>query len=519
MLVSKGAAVIEFILLLMLIFPVVINKFSEKKYRPVTKEWCYFLPVGFALLTGFVFFTNEPVELIFTPFKEVFSWKLSLGFRFDSLSALVSTAVTLIGASVMRYSVRYLADDPNKLKFNHNLSTTLCFVLFMLNSSSLLGFWLAWVGTSFFLHKLLLHFHDRPGARKAARQKFWVSRVGDLFIVMASLVLFKLFGTLDFNQLVSDQMESAQMVPASQSSDFYQQNYFLLTVAGVFLVLGAMAKSAQFPFHYWLPQTMETPTPVSALMHAGIINAGGFLVVRMGGFLNHAPIALNLLAIVGGFTAIFGTVVMLTQTSVKKSLAYSTISQMGFMMLQCGLGAFSIAVVHIIGHAFYKAYAFLGSGTATDYGKLRRYLGAKPAVDHNLWLTFVVGVVGLSFTLFTGPYLGYPLTKPGALVLLSVLGLALAQIFISFKYKGAALKSMGLLFISYFVLYHLVENILMGSLQTKVTYQGVYETYLSVFLAALFMLLFIFQNNLFYISKTKLGRKLYVRSLNGGLRG
>jgi NAD(P)H-quinone oxidoreductase subunit 5 len=129
------------------------------------------------------------------------------------------------------------------------------------------------------------------------------------------------------------------------------------------LVFAALLKSAQFPFHTWLPDTMETPTPVSALMHAGIINAGGFLVLRLSPLLVQVPVVMDLLALTGAFTALFGSLVMLPQTSVKRSLAYSTIAQMGFMMLECGLGAFALAALHIVAHSLYKAHAFLSSGS------------------------------------------------------------------------------------------------------------------------------------------------------------
>jgi NAD(P)H-quinone oxidoreductase subunit 5 len=134
-------------------------------------------------------------------------------------------------------------------------------------------------------------------------------------------------------------------------------------------VAGAMLKSAQFPFHSWLPDTMETPTPVSALMHAGIINAGGFLVIRMAPLLSLSHPAMGFLALFGTITALFGSLVMLTHSSIKRVLAFSTIAQMGFMMLECGLGAFSLALLHLVSHALYKAYAFLSSGNLNSTGK------------------------------------------------------------------------------------------------------------------------------------------------------
>jgi NAD(P)H-quinone oxidoreductase subunit 5 len=135
------------------------------------------------------------------------------------------------------------------------------------------------------------------------------------------------------------------------------------------LVAGAMLKSAQFPFHSWLPDTMETPTPVSALMHAGIINAGGFLIIRLNPLVTLSPAALSTLALFGAFTALFASLVMLTHASVKRSLAFSTVAQMGFMMLECGLGAFGLAVLHLVAHSLYKAHAFLASGSIVSMAK------------------------------------------------------------------------------------------------------------------------------------------------------
>jgi NAD(P)H-quinone oxidoreductase subunit 5 len=150
-------------------------------------------------------------------------------------------------------------------------------------------------------------------------------------------------------------------------------------VIAMLLVLGAMTKSAQFPFHSWLPDTMEAQTPVSALMHAGIINAGGFLVIRMSPLVTLSHVALDLLIVVGAFTALFGGLVMLSQTSIKRALAFSTIAQMGFMMLQCGLGAFSAALLHIVAHSLYKAHAFLATGSVLD-AAARLKTDARPSI-------------------------------------------------------------------------------------------------------------------------------------------
>ncbi|CAN0243107.1 unnamed protein product, partial [Chrysoparadoxa australica] len=226
-----------------------------------------------------------------------------------------------IGLIIFRYSVRYLEDDPQKEDFSKNLSWTLTFVLAMLMSPNLMMLFLSWVGISYFLHQLLTHFSEREGAIEAATQKFWVSRFGDLFIISAMIILLSVFKTVDFDAIFR----------LIEDPKYLEDHFYSIHGASLLIVLGSMTKSAQFPFHYWLPNTMETPTPVSALMHAGIINAGGYLIVRMSPFLSKAPESLTILALVGGFTAFWGALIMFTQPNVKKSLAYSTVSQMGFL--------------------------------------------------------------------------------------------------------------------------------------------------------------------------------------------
>lgn len=485
-------------------FPRIINDLDCLGRSTFGRTWVYLASVGFGALTVISVAWREPITLVFFSVGD----SLTFGLSLDPLSGMISTTVIFIGASVMRFSERYLAGDPNESQFHRNIATTLSFVLLMLNSMNLMMFWFAWVGTSFYLHKLLLHFGEREGAKSGAHEKFWVSRTGDLFIVAASVILFHLFGSLDFS-VISQTSET--VATASHNSHF-------VGLAGILLVLGAMTKSAQFPFHFWLPKTLETPTPVSALMHAGIINAGGFLIVRMGAFLNQVPWALNLLALVGGFTAVFGSVVMLTQTNIKRSLAYSTISQMGFMMLQCGLGAFTIAIVHIIGHAFYKAYSFLGSGAITDYGRLNRYIPA-PESQPKVWVPFIAGFSAVMLIFMMGPALGYGFEKPGAFILLLVLGLACAQIFISYANKMDALLRIVALCALYFGLYHSAVSILEGSLLITATKLSGSQGLIYGIIGCFFIALYLIQNNLLRISKTKLGQRLYLRALNGGYLG
>lgn len=272
----------------------------------------------------------------------------NLALRLDGISVTMALLVSFLGTVVLHFSRRYLAGDEGQARFFSWMSLTLSAVLLTVLASNLLLLWMSWVATSLSLHRLLLFYPGRAGAVFSARKKFVVSRIADLCLLTAIFLLYQSFGTLDFDALFA-QIENGR----GES----------VTMVGFLLVACAALKSAQFPFHSWLPDTMETPTPVSAFMHAGIINAGGFLIIRLSPLLVEASGALTTLAIIGTLTAVFGAVVMLPQPSVKRALAFSTIAQMGFMMLQCGLGAFGLALVHIVAHSLYKAHAFLHAGS------------------------------------------------------------------------------------------------------------------------------------------------------------
>ncbi len=331
---------------------------------------------------------------------------------YDGVASLMLVLVSFVGWVICRYSIRYLDGDVAQGRYFRWTAFTIGAVSLMVISGNLLMFVATWVMTSLGLHHLLLHFNERPAARRAAWTKFTISRVGDVALLSAMAVLYSEFKTLDFGELFSAAGSVTNVT-------------FPLQFAGFLLVAGAVTKSAQFPFHTWLPQTMETPTPVSALMHAGIVNAGGYLIIRTSPLVSLTPWALTTLAIFGGVTACYAAVVMLTQTSVKKSLAYSTIAQMGFMMLQCGLGAFSAAMLHILAHSLYKAYAFLSSGNVI--AERASTMGGLPAGPPVAWsklaatAAVMAAFLGISFMTFAIN----PLTKPGGWLLGGVLCLAL----------------------------------------------------------------------------------------------
>jgi len=272
---------------------------------------------------------------------------VGLSVRLDAVSATMLVLVSFIGWIVLRYSATYMDGEQRQGAFTGWMSATLATVLLLVVSGNVIQLALAWMVTSLLLHQLLLFYPNRTTAQRAARKKAIVARMSEAALIGAVILLIANYGTTDIATILSTATPG------------------LLTVAAALLIaLAAVLASAQFPAHGWLTEVMEAPTPVSALLHAGVINAGGFLLIRFADVMLAAPAAMALLVMLGGFTALFGGLVMLTQPATKTSLAWSTIAQMAFMIMQCGLALFPLALLHIVAHSLYKAHAFLSAGEA-----------------------------------------------------------------------------------------------------------------------------------------------------------
>ncbi|NBX67848.1 MAG: hypothetical protein EBR01_02650 [Proteobacteria bacterium] len=330
---------------------------NSKKMRELSASSAFLVWVC-AVLTGVHVFTKGPVDQVYALVGDPLGFHFSIGLWVDSLSAVLLLLISTIGLIVQRYSIRYLDGDKKQGVFFSWLSFVIGSVILFVTSRNLLVLTLTWFMVSFGVHRLLLHFPEREGAQRAAWRKFVISRMGDVFLGAALVVTYMTLGTFELKDLFHI-ANNADKIPYLQVFGLTINPFVLM---GSLYVLGAMTKSAQFPFHIWLPDTMETPTPVSALMHAGIINAGGFLIVRLSPIVSHAGLALHLLLIIGGLTSLFAGFIYLVQTDVKRSLAYSTIGQMGYMMMQVGVGAYAAAVLHLVMHGFYKSYSFLSAG-------------------------------------------------------------------------------------------------------------------------------------------------------------
>jgi NAD(P)H-quinone oxidoreductase subunit 5 len=281
---------------------------------------------------------------------------LGLSIRLDPLSTIMLGMIALLGAVIVRYSTTYLDGDPRRRMFLARLGLTIAAVEMLVLAGNLGLLVLAWVATSMALHRLLVFYPDRPRAVAAARKKFIVARAGDVLLVGAALLLWRWAGTGNLEQIFERAREGLGAGWALTAP----------TLAGLLLAITAALKSAQFPTHGWLIEVMETPTPVSALLHAGLLNAGPFLAIRMGWVLDGSHLANVALLVAGGTTALIASVALLTQPSVKVALAYSSAAHMGFMLLVCSMGVYPAALLHLVAHSFYKAHAFLSSGSVVD---------------------------------------------------------------------------------------------------------------------------------------------------------
>ncbi|MGJ4890683.1 NADH-quinone oxidoreductase subunit L [Bradyrhizobium sp. HKCCYLRH3099] len=442
-----------------------------------------------------------------TPLLGAFGLGLSL--QLDALAAILIVLVSFIGLVVVRYSRNYLDGDPGQVRFTRWLLLTLAAVLTLPIAGNMVVLFVAWVATSLSLGKLLLFYDTRPAAIRASRKKFVASRLGDAFLALAALLLYIRFGTLELGGL------------AAQARAGEGAGSALVTIAALLIVATAMLKSAQLPLHGWLIEVMETPTPVSALLHAGIINAGGFLVLRLSDVLLLATPALDVLAVVGGATALFGSLVMLTQTSVKVQLAYSTVAQMGFMLLQCGLGAFSAALLHIVAHSLYKAHAFLSSGSIIDLARAS-WTPSPGGQPHAARLILALAAV-IGLALLTGLAFGMTLrSNPAQIALGAVLLMGLVHLMANaiderpngFVIARAAVTAVGVAIV-YFALQTGMAWLVAGSFPASRPIDGVVPMLIAVAVVVSFAAVTVFQNQMMRRADAPFWIAAYVHLRNG----
>ena len=279
--------------------------------------------------------------------------------RVDALTAVMLVVVTWVSAVVHVYSVGYMSHDPHQPRFMAYLSLFTFFMLMLVTSDNLIQLFLGWEGVGLCSYLLIGFWFQKPSANAAAIKAFVVNRVGDFGFSLGIFAIYWLFGSVRF-----DAIFAAAPAHAADVIRFLGYDIHTLTLICVLLFIGAMGKSAQLGLHTWLPDAMEGPTPVSALIHAAtMVTAGVFMVARCSPLFEQSPQALQLVTIVGGLTAFFAATVGLVQNDIKRVIAYSTCSQLGYMFFACGVGAYAAAMFHLMTHAFFKALLFLGAGS------------------------------------------------------------------------------------------------------------------------------------------------------------
>jgi NADH:ubiquinone oxidoreductase subunit 5 (subunit L)/multisubunit Na+/H+ antiporter MnhA subunit len=344
------------------------------------------LTITFLLFSTYLLLSPSDLTPILTfCLLDLDNTKLTLLFMADRLTMLMLLFIGSVSLMVHLYASRYLYSDLNRSRFMMQLSAVTFSIVFLVMSGNLLTAFIGWQLIGFNLYWLLNHCHYDEYANRAAKKKFVINRIGDMSFLLAVILCLYFYSSTDFSVILGSHSPVLHLFDTEITAR-------TLILSSVFIAV--MTKSAQFPFHIWLPDTMQTPTPVSAIMHAGVINAGGFLLARLSTGLLLSPILMGIISCIGFITVLLGGLFTMVQPDVKKRLAYSTLSQMGYMVLQCGLGCFSGALFHLIAHGFYKAWSFLNSGNT-----LFSVNENKPSLTLTKILIGVV-VTGILFFLF-----------------------------------------------------------------------------------------------------------------------
>jgi len=341
---------------------------------------------------------------------ELYTWISSGSFeagwslRFDQLTAVMVFVVTFVSCAVHFYSIGYMAHDHSKPRFFAYLSLFTFFMLALVTSDNFLQLFFGWEGVGLCSYFLIGFWYDRPSANAAAIKAFLVNRIGDFGFALGIMGVFLVFDSISF-----DTVFAAVPGKAQATMEFLGYHVPTMTTLCLLLFIGAMGKSAQVPLHTWLPDAMEGPTPVSALIHAAtMVTAGVFMVVRLSPMFEYAPDALAVVTIVGAFTAFFAATIGMTQTDIKRVIAYSTCSQLGYMFFACGVSAYPAAIFHLMTHAFFKALLFLGAGSVihamSDEQDMRKMGGLYRMIPLTYGVMWIGSLALAGIPLFAGYY-------------------------------------------------------------------------------------------------------------------
>jgi len=334
-------------------------------------------PIGAAFLCAIVTLwlvaTQGPLTIRFYDPASLSMLAFPMGFYVDRLSAVMMVLVSGVGTIIYTYSLGYMYQDPHERRYLALIGLTTFVLLCMVSSANLMMLFVFWQLLSYLLY-LLAHNHVHAATLAGAFRTFTLLRLGDIAFLAGIVLAHQLYGTLEFLDLFAKATETTVTLSPLPGWEIDG-----VTAVTLLLFIGGMSKSAQFPLHVWLPRSLYAPTPVHALLHAGIINAGGFLINRLAPLFGMSSTTLHVAFVVGTMTAVLGASMMLAQNDIKKTLGFSTIGQMGYMIMECGLGAFSLAVFHLIAHGLFKATVFLNCGNVIHKARMEPHV---PHTDH-----------------------------------------------------------------------------------------------------------------------------------------
>ncbi|CAO6126930.1 NuoL NADH,ubiquinone oxidoreductase subunit 5 (chain L)/Multisubunit Na+/H+ antiporter, MnhA subunit [Candidatus Pelagibacterales bacterium] len=399
-------------LYLILFLPLLGSFISAFFYKKIGDRTCQIITSAF-VVTGAILSSIILLETIKTGKVyeyPILNWitsgslKLHWSIYVDSLTAVMLVVVNSVSALVHIYSIGYMSHDPHKPRFMSYLSLFTFMMLSLITADNFLQLFFGWEGVGLASYLLIGFWFKKESANNASMKAFIVNRVGDLGLLIAMFLIFKTFGTLTFSEVFSQAADQSK-----NSIKIFGGEYNLITTICVFLFIGAMGKSAQILLHTWLPDAMEGPTPVSALIHAAtMVTAGVFLVARCSPLFEYSQYALNLVAFVGATTAIFAASIAIVQTDIKRIIAYSTCSQLGYMFFAAGMGAYNVAIFHLFTHAFFKALLFLGAGSVIHAFHDEQNIEKMGGVWKKIPLTYALMLIGTlaltGFPLLAGFY-------------------------------------------------------------------------------------------------------------------
>ncbi|MAJ22311.1 MAG: NADH-quinone oxidoreductase subunit L [Candidatus Pelagibacter sp. TMED64] len=380
------------------------GKYLGSRFTEIISTLFIFLA---AFLSLIIFY--KVIFFEFSSHKEIFTWiesgslKINWSIKIDALTSVMLVVVTLISTLVHLYSIGYMSHDPHRPRFMSYLSLfTFCMIV-LITADNFLQLFFGWEGVGLCSYLLIGFWYKKNSANVAAIKAFIVNRVGDFGLALGIFLIFFIFGSVNY-----DEVFNQVSLYENKVINLFGINFNLITIICILLFIGAMGKSAQFLLHTWLPDAMEGPTPVSALIHAAtMVTAGVFLIVRCSPLFEFSPMSLNVIAVIGMITAFFAATTALAQNDIKKIIAYSTCSQLGYMFFAVGIGAYHLAIFHLFTHAFFKALLFLGAGSVIHSFNDEQNINLMGGVWKKIPFTWVFMLIGtLSLTGF--PFLsGY----------------------------------------------------------------------------------------------------------------